>query len=401
MISYSEACAFISKEFLKLKLERETVKLENAFNRTLAEDIYSDINMPSFDNSAVDGIAVKHNENIRQWKIIGEISAGNYNEFNIAEGEAVRIMTGAKLPDGVDTVIPIEDIEEEKDSALLLPAAKYHSKMNIRKTGSDIMKGEIAVEKGTFLRARHLAAAASCGKSELSVYKKLKFAVLATGDELVPVEQKPIADKIRVSNIYSLAGEVLAVHQLPVNCGFINDDKPSIKKTIESILNSDADIVMTTGGVSVGKYDYLREIFSELGVKEIFWRAKIKPGKPLYFGSFLKDNKFKLVFGLPGNPVSGQVNFKVYIKENVERLFGIPAAYKIKAELLNDLRKKDRKRHFLRGLLTEREGKYFVTSLVSQSSGNLVQMSKANCLIELEEERINPKAGEEVVCIPM
>jgi len=401
MISYNKAFDLISAKFDELILETELVPLEDALRRTLSEDVISDVYLPSFDNSAVDGYGVIFSENANEWKIIGEISAGNYKELDLSLGDAVKIMTGAKIPDKVSDVIPIEDVEVENDKIKLLPNVKYHSGMNIRTKGSDIQEGEIAIEKGTFLKPRHLAAAASCGKAELLVYKKLKFALLATGDELIPVNKKPQNDKIRISNTYSLIGEVLENHQLPVNYGFVKDDKDEIKSIIQQMLESDADIILTTGGVSVGEYDYLKAIFFELGVEQIFWRAYIKPGKPTYFGVYVKSGKMKLVFGLPGNPVSSQVNFKVYIKENIRRLYGIEPTNIVKAELLNDLKKKDKKRHFMKGLLTKERNKFFVTTMLSQSSGNLVEMGKANCLIIVEEERLNPKKGGGVECIPM
>ncbi|HED08881.1 MAG TPA: molybdopterin molybdenumtransferase MoeA [Ignavibacteria bacterium] len=401
MLSYKEAFSLIKEQFQNLNLETETVKLEDSLHRTLAEDIVSDINLPPFDNSAVDGYAVQFDASINEWEIIGEISAGNFKEYNLLKNQTIKIMTGAKIPEICTAVIPIEAVEVHNRKIKLSAGSRYLDGMNIRRKKSDIAEGVTAVEKGTFLKPRHLASIASCGKSEIRVYKKLKFGILATGDELIPVNEKPEGDKIRVSNVYSLLGEVLALNQEAINFGFINDDKEKIKEKINNILNSDIDILLTTGGVSVGEYDYLKDIFEELGVKKIFWRAFIKPGKPCYFGIFNKNNKTKLVFGLPGNPVSSQVNFKVYIKENINNLFGIQNIGQIKAELLNDLRKKDKKRCFMKGILKKEKDEYFVTSKFSQSSGNMVELSNANCLIVIEEEHLNPKKGERVNCIPM
>ncbi|MHB1686223.1 MAG: molybdopterin molybdotransferase MoeA [Ignavibacteriaceae bacterium] len=401
MISYTEASNLIREEISKINLEAEFVDLSDSFHRTLAEDIISDVNLPPFDNSAVDGIAVLYSNETKEWKLIGEISAGNYKDIQLSKNEAVKIMTGARIPEDVSSIIPVEDLLFEGSNARLIEDAKFHIGMNIRKKGSDIKEGEIAVERGTFLEPRHLSAAASCGKDKLKVYKKLKFAILSTGDELINVNEKPVNDKIRVSNIYSLYGEVLEINQAPINYGFINDDKSKIKNLISEILKSGIDILLTTGGVSVGEYDFLKTIFNELGVKEIFWQAYIKPGKPMYFGSFDSLGKKKLIFGLPGNPVSSHVNFIVYIKENVKKLFGIKPNETIKAELTNDLKKKDKKRHFMKGFLERRGENYFVSSVLSQSSGNLVELSKSNCLIEIEEDYLNPEKGEMVNCIPM
>ena len=401
MLSYNEAFSLIKEQFQNLKLESETVKLENSLHRTLAEDVISDINLPPFDNSAVDGYAVQFDDSINEWGMIGEITAGNFKEIDLLKNQTLKIMTGAKIPNVCTAVIPIEDIEVHDQNVRLSIGSKYFNGMNIRRQGTDIGEGEIAVEKGTFLKPRHLSSIASCGKSEIKVYKKLKFGILATGDELIPVNEKPEGDKIRVSNVYSLLGEVSEVNQEVINYGFVKDDRDKIKEKVNNILSSDVDILLTTGGVSVGEYDYLKDIFEELGVKKIFWRAYIKPGKPCYFGKIMKGNKTKLVFGLPGNPVSSQVNFKVYIKENINNLFGKQNTEQIEAELLNDLRKKDKKRHFMKGVLKKEKDKYFVTSKFSQSSGNMVELSKANCLIVIEEEHLDPKKGEIVNCIPM
>jgi len=401
MLSYTEAFTLIQEQFQKIKLETETVHIEDAFHRTLAEDIISDINLPPFDNSAVDGYAVKYDGKITEWEIVGEISAGNFTEIKLTKNNTVKIMTGAKIPENCTAIIPIEDVEIENNSLKLITDSKYIKGMNIRNCSTDISFGEIAVTKNTYLKSRHLASIASCGKNNIKVFKKLKFGILATGDELIPVNEKPKDDKIRISNTYSLIGEVQDVNQEYINYGIVKDNKEIIKGKAHQILKSDIDILLTTGGVSVGEYDYLKDVFEELGVKKIFWCAFIKPGKPCYFGTYSKGNKTKLIFGLPGNPVSSQVNFKVYIKENVKNLFGIENTPQIKAELLNDLKKEDKKRHFMNGILKRVNDKYFISSKFSQSSGNMVELSKANCLIIIEEEHLNPKKGEVVKCIPM
>lgn len=399
MISYEEAFKIIAEEFQKLELPTETVPLESSLNRTLAEDVIADVNLPPFDNSAVDGIAIKLNEKISTWKIVGEISAGNYSEIELKDDEAVRIMTGAKVPDNCDTVIPLEDYIVVNESATLNEGVRLKRGMNIRPKASDVKQGEIVVPKNSFISPRNISAIASCGKSEIKVLKKMKFAILATGDELIPVNAKPSGDKLRVSNNYGLAAAVVDTAQEAVNYGFVNDDYDATFNTIKQMFESDADVIITTGGVSVGKYDFVKDIFLKLGVEELFWRAYIKPGKPVFFGSYKKDGVKKLVFGLPGNPVSCMVNFDVYIKPNIINKYGIPEQVRVKAELLNDVRKKDGKRHFIRAKLSNENGKYFVTSQLSQSSGNLAGLSRANCLIVVDEETLNPRKGDLVECI--
>lgn len=402
MISYNEARRLIDKEFEILQLKIEEVSLENALNRTLAENIYADINLPPFNNSAVDGIAIKFNSSIKEWNIVGEISAGNYSEINIDDHSAVTIMTGAKMPGSCDTIIPLEDYTNTSNKAALNDEVNFKKGMNLRKKGSDITEGELVLKAGMQLKPRNIAAAASCGKNKLNVYSKLKFAVLATGDELINVGEKPKGDKIRISNTYALCAAVNELWQSSENLGVIEDNKEKLKSNVDKALNSGIDVLITTGSVSVGKFDYLRDIFTELGVVEIFWRAYIKPGKPAYLGKYANGSKTILVFGLPGNPVSCMVNFDVYICPNIIKKYGLPETEIVTAELENDIRKNDKKRHFIRGnIRKDVDGNYFVTSKLSQSSGNLVGFSSSNCLIIVNEDTLNPRKGDIVECIKM
>lgn len=398
MINYNEALEIIKSEFEKLTLHTEEVDLLESFNRILAEDVIADVDLPPFENSAVDGYAIKFSERA-QWKIIGEISAGNFSSFTLTENDAVLITTGSKLPPNADTIIPIEDVEVNGKDLFLKQNSFFKKGMNIRTQGNDLRKNEIAVHCFTKIDAKTIAVLASCGKEKVKVYSKLKTAILATGDELVPINEKPIDDKLRVSNNYSLYAAMKEMNHTVINLGFVNDDKKIITEKIKAALALNIDLLITTGGVSVGKYDFLKEVFKEQGVKEKFWKVNIKPGKPIYFGVYEKDERRILVFGLPGNPVSSLVNFYVFIKPAIEFLFRQNEIKSITAALQNDLKKKDGKRHFSRGILFEENGEWKVTSEFSQSSGNLVEMSRANCLIEIEEDRLNPKKGERVKCI--
>jgi molybdopterin molybdotransferase len=398
MINYNEALEIIKNEFEKLTLQTEEVDILESFNRILAEDVIADVDLPPFDNSAVDGYAIKFSER-KQWNIIGEISAGNFSSFNLTENDAVLITTGSKLPLNADTIIPIEDVEVKGNLVSLKQDTFFKKKMNIRLQGNDLRKNEIAVRQFTKIDAKTIAVLASCGKEKVKVYSKLKTAIMATGDELIPINEKPTDDKLRVSNIYSLYAAMKEMNHTVINLGFTKDDKAIISQKVKAALEMDIDLLFTTGGVSVGKYDFLKEVFEEQGIKEKFWKVNIKPGKPIYFGVYEKDKRRILVFGLPGNPVSSLVNFYVFIKPAIEFLFKQNDVKSITATLQNDLKKKDGKRHFSRGILFEENGEWIVTSEFSQSSGNLVEMSRANCLIEIEEDRLNPKRGEKVKCI--
>lgn len=401
MISYDEARKIIEDDFQKIKLDIEEIELGDALNRTLAEDIFADINLPPFNNSSVDGIAIRFDKSINEWKIIGEISAGNFSKINLDENSAVMIMTGAKIPDFCNTVIPLEDYELNNNNAVLKKNVSFKTGMNIRLKGSDVKEGELVLKNGTQLSPGNIAAAAACGKSKLKAFKKLKFAVLATGDELISVEGKPIGDKIRVSNTFGICTAVNEIYQSAVNLGIVNDGRNIFKDKITAALNSGIDVLITTGGVSVGKYDFIKEVFEELGVKEKFHKVNIKPGKPIYFGDYKKDGKRVLVFGMPGNPVSSLVCFYIFIKPAVEKLYQQKSAGNVFAVLQDELKKEDSKRHFPRGILFNEKGEWKVRTKFSQSSGNLVELSRANCLIVIREEKMNSVKGEAVECIPI
>src|SRR3989304_1980893 len=333
MIAFNDALKLIKNKISTISLPIEEVDILESHNRILAEDIIADVDLPPFDNSAMDGYAIKISKR-NKWNIIGEISAGNYSSINLSENEAVLITTGSKVPIDADTVIPIEDLIVEVNILKLKPSAFYKKGMNVRTQGNDLKKNQIAVHRFTKIDAKVIAVLASCGKERVKVFPKLKAAILATGDELIPINEKPEGDKLRVSNIYSLYAAIKEMNHTP-----------------------------------------------------------------MYFGVYEKDEKKILVLGLPGNPVSSLINFYVFIKPAIEFLFKQNVSNRITAALQNDLKKKDIKRHFSRGLLFEENGEWKVTSEFSQSSGNHVELSRANCLIEIEEERKIPAKGEKVKCI--
>jgi molybdopterin molybdotransferase len=402
MINYNEANSIIEREFKKLRLETETVDLINSINRILAEDIHSDIDLPPFTNSGMDGYAVQFNRDIRKWKIIGEISSGNYREFNLGNGEAVSIMTGGRMPQKADTVIPIEDVSLENDFIILKENTSFIKGINVREKGNDLLKGKIAVSKNTILKPKHIAVAASCGKSKLEVYKKIRTAVLATGDELIDIYETPRDDKIRSSNLYALLSAIDDIHQTGINFGITGDNKKEITEKLKSFLHSDIDILITTGGVSAGKYDFVDSLMEEVGINIHFRKANIKPGMPVVFGTYSDGERIKFIFGLPGNPVSCLVSFYIFIKKNLMGLFNINEDDFFSAELAEDIRKYDGKLHFMRGrYVKDSDGTVTVKRVGLQSSGNLAEMGRSNCLIIFNEEKREMKSGDKVICIPI
>lgn len=398
MMNYLEALEILKKEFSALTFGIEEVDILDSTNRILAEDVIADVDLPPFDNSAMDGYAVKFSGN-SEWNIVGEILAGNFSNINLSENDAILVATGSKLPVNVDSVIPIEDVEVNGNKLKLKENATFKKGMNVRLKGDDLSKGEVALSRFTKIGAKEMAVLASCGKDRLKVFRKLRVAIFSTGNELIPINEKPAGDKLRLSNIYSLFAAIKESYCIPINLGFSKDDRELISQKIKSALSMNIDMLITTGGISVGKYDFLKEVFEEHQIKEKFWRVNIKPGKPFYFGIYGEDNKRILVFGLPGNPVSCLVNFEVFIKPAIESLFNQKPFNIIEAVLQNDLKKRDGKRHFACGILIKENNQWKVSSYFSQSSGNLIEMSRANCLIVIEEERRNPTKGEIVECI--
>lgn len=401
MKSYFEAYRIIKDEIQKIEIGFEEVSLLDSLNRVNSEDIFSDTNLPSFDNSAMDGIVISFIEGISEWKIISEISAGNFKQLHIGSDNAAMIMTGAKIPDGGNTVIPVEDLTIENNTAILKQGSKVKSGQNIRKSGQDMKKNELIAEKNITLKPKHISLLASCGISKVSVLKKYNIGVLATGDELVDINCKCDGDTIRASNLYTIIALIKELGMDYSNFGICKDDKGILNDKIGTALFSNIDFLITTGGVSVGKFDFVMEILKDLGAEIIFWKVNIKPGKPFLFSKIIINGKTKLIFGLPGNPVSSFVNFQLFIRNELLEIYFHTIPKVLTAELKNDLKINDTKRHFIRGIVKQNSlsGKYYVNGIDNQSSSNMPGLSLSNALITIEEDRTNPRAGEEVECI--
>ena len=401
MISFDEANKIISSELNNFKIKITEADILDSLNCILAEDTIADINLPPFNSSAMDGFAIKYSTKIKEWKLIGEISAGNYKSFKLSNTTTIRIMTGGKLPDGCTSIIPVEDIIDNGSFIALKNSIRVKPSQHIRRLGEDLKQGQVAIQKNTLLKPKHISVLAACGKKRVKIYKKLKIAVLTSGDELIDIDKIPTSDKIRGSNLYSLLALIKEMNMIPVNLGFVSDIKAEQKRKIKLALESDIDILLTSGGVSVGKFDYLPEIFKNLGVQIKFRKVNIKPGKPLLFGTFHNKNKPVFVFGLPGNPVASFVDFRLFVNSNIFKLLKINQRDSIRATLSIDINKTDNKKQFMRGVYTYNHAvsKYFVEKFVSQSSGNIVNASRANCLIVVDENIRHIAKGEEVECI--
>jgi len=401
MINYSDAFSIISKELKKIHFESEEINLLDSLGRITSKKIFSDIDFPNFDNSAYDGFAVKYNPAIQKWKINGEIKAGGFNNHIIkSDEECLRIMTGGCLPKNANIIIPLEDVDEVDGFIIYKKKSGLLKNQNIRFKGEDLKKGSLVLDKNTLIKSNMISSLASCGKDKIQVYKKLKIGVLVTGDELIDINKKPDGDKVRASNLYSLLSLIKNSNHIGINLGILKDTKQIIQKAIKKALESDVDILFTTGGVSVGKYDYVKDILKECGVKIYFDKVNVKPGKPLVFGVYEKNKKKKNVYSFPGNPVSSFVSFNVFFKDILDSNFFNYDRH-IRAKCLDSLKKNDGKTHFVRGELSFdfKTNQIFVKKIGSQSSGNFSGLTNANCLIVFNEESRCIKESELVECI--
>jgi len=383
------------------KLGRERVGILEAQGRVLAEDIFSSRNIPPWDNSAMDGYAVRYSDiqtaapkNPVLLRVLGDLPAGQVFRGSVGLGEAVRIMTGAPLPAGADTVVPVEETIKADGNVKIL--APIQTGENIRCAGEDIRSGEKVLEDGTLLRPPHAGMLASLGRSGVYVYQRPRVAVLSTGDELLEIDEPWEDGKIINSNSYSIAAQALECGAKPLQLGIARDRREDLAARMKEGLV--ADILITTGGVSVGDYDLVKALLKELGQMN-FWKVAMRPGQPLAFGRMAG----KPLFGLPGNPVSCMVSFEQFVRPSLLKMGGFPRIFRpsLKAVLKEDLSKKAGLTYFVRCRLLEEEGRRFATTTGEQGSGILSSMVRAQGLLVLPAEKTGAQKGELVSVIPL
>ncbi|MEE8359801.1 MAG: gephyrin-like molybdotransferase Glp, partial [Candidatus Omnitrophota bacterium] len=305
----------------------ETIKLAESLSRVVSEDISSDVDIPLLDNSAMDGYAVKASDTTRSTqnnpsalKVVEDLRAGYLASREIHEKEAIRIMTGAPIPDGAYSVVMFEFTEKDGKDAVKIFKEVTRGE-NVRRSGEDIKNGELVIKKGTLLNSAHIGIAASLGKSSLKVARRPRVAVLATGDEVIDVNEKLAPGKLRNSNTYTLCSQVLKSGGIPKNLGIAKDEPDLLESKIRE--GFDCDIILTSGGVSVGDYDLVKHILAKTGTDIKFWKVAMRPGKPLVFGKiFTPSGKGIPIFGLPGNPVSSMVSFEVFVRPTIIKMLG-------------------------------------------------------------------------------
>lgn len=387
---------------LPVATQTETISLNQAANRVLAEDIFSPINVPNFDNSAMDGYAISL-QNFAENQplvVIGKSFAGNPFNGKIGQGECVRIMTGAKVPENCDAVIMQEDATLNADSTVQFAKTPKQG-ANIRRVGEDVAKDSLVLAKGNSLNVATLPLLASLGIAEVKVFKKVKVAILSTGDELVSVGEKLGEGQIYDTNRFTvrlmlekLGCEILDFGTLP--------DYPEIFEKTFSDAQSQADVLITSGGVSVGEADFTKDVLEKLG-KISFWKIAMKPGKPFAFGK-LQNAWF---FGLPGNPVSALVTFYQLVQPALLKLSGFSAekianfSPKLTACAAVKMKKSAGRQDFQRGFFyADENGQLAVKTIGTQGSHIFSAFNESNCFIVLEQERGNVEMGEQVVIQP-
>jgi molybdopterin molybdotransferase len=395
MITVDEALDKILSHIQPLGLEK--VSLLESLGRVIREDVFAKRNIPPLDNSAMDGYALRsedvqkasQNHPIRL-EVIEDLPAGFISTKEIEKGKAIRIMTGAPIPKEADTVIPVEETKKEDGFVLIFKAAALAE--NIRRSGEDVKKGDRVISKGDTIRPAEVGMLASVGCSFVSVYQRPLVAILCTGDELVDVDGDLNEVKIISSNSYTLAAQVKDCGAIPLQLGIAKDRKEEIEERLRQGIR--ADVLISSAGISVGDYDFVKDVMKNLGMEMVFWKVAMRPGQPFAFGTIGE----KPVFGLPGNPVSSMISFEQFVRPSLLKMMGRRQLFRpvIQAILKEEIKKIPGRRYFIRGSVSFKKDQYFVTTTGEQGSGILRSMVRANGLIVIPEDQEMVRAGEKV-----
>lgn len=392
MISPQDAHALILKHVSAARPIQ--VPLAMALGKVLAERVTSDVSLPPFDNSAMDGYALRSAEiqgaspgHPARLVVAMEVAAGQAATRALGPGEACRIMTGSPIPQGADAVLRVEDTREEGNEVLCLCPVELGE--NIRRSGEDVRRGMVLLEPGTILTSARIALLAGVGRAQVQVHAAPRVAILATGDELVEPGGQLAPGQIFNSNAHALAAMVTETGGVPVMLGPAPDEPEATRRLIEEALR--CDVVLTTGGVSMGRYDYVSSTLQELGTIH-FDRVAQQPGKPFTFATV----KEVPVFALPGNPVSTMVSFEVYVRPALRKMMGLSRLDRptVAAVLEEGVRKKAGRQLFLRAALMHTSEGYRARLSGLQGSGILTAMAAANALLIVPAERGDVAAGE-------
>jgi molybdopterin molybdotransferase len=399
MLSVEEALERILSAFLPL--EPEQVPILETLGRVLAQDVYADADIPPYANSSMDGYAVlaadtagASQQSPSRLHVVADLAAGHVAEVEVMPGTAVRIMTGAPIPPGADAVVRVEDTAAQGEWVQIF--AEVTVGQYVRPAGEDVRQGELVLQRGTTVRPQEVGMLATLGHKEVRVFRRPRVAILATGDEVMEIDAPLAPGKIRDANSYSNAAQVVKHGGIPIMLGIARDRVAELTERIRAGLAQGVDLFLTSGGVSVGDFDLVKDVLAAQG--EIsFWRVRMKPGKPLAFGRIGGVP----VLGLPGNPVSVMVSFETFVRPALLKMQGVMDWERptVEAVLMDEVKRKDSRRHYLRVRVEEREGEYRAYLTGGQGSGILSSMVRANALAIIPEDWTQAPVGAGVQVI--
>ncbi|MCU0521130.1 MAG: molybdopterin molybdotransferase MoeA [Anaerolineae bacterium] len=387
-------------------LDSERTPILETLGRVLAEDVFAQDNIPPHANTAMDGYAVVAANTAgatpaspKELRVIENLAAGYVAQEQVTPGTAIRIMTGAPLPEGADAVIPFEETAQAGARVQLFAAVPMGA--NVRLAGEDVRAGARVLSAGARLRPQEIGMLAALGRSEVRVIRRPRVAILATGDELVDIEAPLTPGKIHNSNGYSNAAQVLSAGGVPLMLGIARDSVDDLTAKIREGLAQGADMLLTSGGVSVGDFDVVKQVLATEG-EMTFWRVRMKPGKPLAFGRITTETdgvrRTVPVLGTPGNPVSTMVSFELFVRPALMKMLGHGDARQATLDAILDdpIPSKDDRRHYVRVWIEERDGVYHARLTGDQGSGRLSSMVSADGLAIIPEEWANAPVGARV-----
>jgi molybdopterin molybdotransferase len=394
VLSFEQARHVVLQHAAQLRCMRsQRLPLLQALGRTLAEDIPADRDYPPFHRATRDGYAVRSADLASvpvDLRLQGQIKAGSSFAGQVEAGDCVEIMTGAPVPRGADAVVMVEHTSANEDRVEIKRTVRREE--NIVAAGSEAKRGDVVLRQGQRLTAAAVAVAASVGRAAVEVYQRPRVGILSTGDEVIKIESPPGPHQIRNSNAYSLAAQVVAAGGDPVRLRIAPDESAELRRLIEEGLRT--DLLLLTGGVSMGKYDLAEEVLGELGAEFFFTGALIQPGRPVVFGRVGE----RYFFGLPGNPVSTMVTFKLFAKSIVEALSGaLPSALRFsKARLQAEFTTKPGLTRFLPARLSGAPDDPTVELLSWKGSGDVFTVARADCFLVVPPDREKFAAGEQL-----
>ncbi len=386
MLSVEEARRRILEHFQPLEPER--IPIMEALDRVLAEDVVAEMDIPPLPNTAMDGYAMRvadvaeaSPEKPARLKVVADLAAGYVLEEPIQPGTAVRIMTGAPIPPGAEAVVPFENVEVDGDEVLVFKP--YATWKNIRHAGEDVKAGQVVLPKGKTLRPQEIGMLAALGRPTALVHRRPRVAVLSTGDEVIDITDPWQPGKIRDANGYTVSALIRKYGGVPIRMGIAPDTIEALTDKIREALDAGADFILTSGGVSMGDFDVVKKVLAKEGEMH-FWRARMKPGKPMAFGEI----QGVPLLGLPGNPVSSTISFELFARPAILTMLGKKKLEKplIDAILVDAVKRKDNRRHYLRVWLEEKDGQTYAHLTGDQGSGILLSMVQADGLAIISED---------------